>query len=324
MSAMPRMYAESTLGRMKKKLIAAVGEDTFALLYKYFDACNGLYLDIPIKKIYEIFNCQNPELKLSEEDFIAFSEIARHENHFYYVLGMEEIYTKVPKSEPFERTLIHECLIEFGYDEFDTLEEMKDGKPYYVPEKNEFLKYSDDLYFEHTPQFMAMADFFVKKLKKNKKDAMGTVCDIVMNITDCTCTFNDVMEYFEDIECFMTENQLNTFLKLYNDLHNNTRMPCNNGYTPFELAKILPKSNKNPDVTFGPNITNALNSGDEQMYRMLEQTKGLNILSDEAKKQLSDFSEKYNDISQTKKVKVGRNDLCPCGSGKKYKKCCGR
>ena len=22
--------------------------------------------------------------------------------------------------------------------------------------------------------------------------------------------------------------------------------------------------------------------------------------------------------------KVGRNDLCPCGSGKKYKKCCGR
>ena len=23
-------------------------------------------------------------------------------------------------------------------------------------------------------------------------------------------------------------------------------------------------------------------------------------------------------------AKVGRNDLCPCGSGKKYKKCCGR
>ena len=22
--------------------------------------------------------------------------------------------------------------------------------------------------------------------------------------------------------------------------------------------------------------------------------------------------------------KVGRNDLCPCGSGKKYKQCCGK
>jgi uncharacterized protein YecA (UPF0149 family) len=25
----------------------------------------------------------------------------------------------------------------------------------------------------------------------------------------------------------------------------------------------------------------------------------------------------------TNKTKVGRNDPCPCGSGKKYKKCCG-
>ena len=23
------------------------------------------------------------------------------------------------------------------------------------------------------------------------------------------------------------------------------------------------------------------------------------------------------------KIKIGRNDPCPCGSGKKYKKCCG-
>ena len=25
-----------------------------------------------------------------------------------------------------------------------------------------------------------------------------------------------------------------------------------------------------------------------------------------------------------KEPKIGRNDLCPCGSGKKYKSCCGR
>ena len=27
--------------------------------------------------------------------------------------------------------------------------------------------------------------------------------------------------------------------------------------------------------------------------------------------------------TRTVKKKPGRNDLCPCGSGKKYKKCCG-
>ena len=29
-------------------------------------------------------------------------------------------------------------------------------------------------------------------------------------------------------------------------------------------------------------------------------------------------------VSPIIKNKPGRNDLCPCGSGKKYKKCCGR
>jgi hypothetical protein len=32
----------------------------------------------------------------------------------------------------------------------------------------------------------------------------------------------------------------------------------------------------------------------------------------------------YSDESEAPKKKVGRNEPCPCGSGKKYKKCCGR
>ncbi|WP_252349118.1 SEC-C metal-binding domain-containing protein [Ochrobactrum sp. BTU1] len=30
-----------------------------------------------------------------------------------------------------------------------------------------------------------------------------------------------------------------------------------------------------------------------------------------------------NIFSSARSTKVGRNDPCPCGSGKKYKKCCG-
>ena len=33
--------------------------------------------------------------------------------------------------------------------------------------------------------------------------------------------------------------------------------------------------------------------------------------------------DKKKTIVVRKAEKVGRNDLCPCGSGKKYKKCCG-
>ena len=36
-----------------------------------------------------------------------------------------------------------------------------------------------------------------------------------------------------------------------------------------------------------------------------------------------DDGEELIDAPVAVKVKVGRNDPCPCGSGKKYKKCCG-
>ncbi|KXV51386.1 UPF0149 family protein [Acetobacter tropicalis] len=37
---------------------------------------------------------------------------------------------------------------------------------------------------------------------------------------------------------------------------------------------------------------------------------------------LSDSEDQFSNI-QAMSTKVGRNDPCPCGSGKKYKKCCG-
>ena len=38
----------------------------------------------------------------------------------------------------------------------------------------------------------------------------------------------------------------------------------------------------------------------------------------------TDGSAKPRTVRKTVAQKVGRNDPCPCGSGKKYKKCCGR
>ena len=37
-----------------------------------------------------------------------------------------------------------------------------------------------------------------------------------------------------------------------------------------------------------------------------------------------DGSVRQNRGVQRRVVKIGRNDPCPCGSGKKYKKCCGK
>lgn len=46
-----------------------------------------------------------------------------------------------------------------------------------------------------------------------------------------------------------------------------------------------------------------------------------NLLSEERRKELYLKQKKSGTITRGKKI--GRNDPCPCGSGKKYKKCCG-
>lgn len=45
-------------------------------------------------------------------------------------------------------------------------------------------------------------------------------------------------------------------------------------------------------------------------------------LTEERRKEL--YKEQRQSKTVVKPQKIGRNDPCPCGSGKKYKKCCGR
>ncbi|MGN0505320.1 MAG: SEC-C metal-binding domain-containing protein [Lachnospiraceae bacterium] len=47
-----------------------------------------------------------------------------------------------------------------------------------------------------------------------------------------------------------------------------------------------------------------------------------NLLTEERRKEL--YKEQKKSGTIVKEKKVGRNDPCPCGSGKKYKFCCGR
>ena len=47
-----------------------------------------------------------------------------------------------------------------------------------------------------------------------------------------------------------------------------------------------------------------------------------NLLTEDRRKEL--YNECKKSTTVVKGPKVGRNDPCPCGSGKKYKHCCGR
>ena len=58
---------------------------------------------------------------------------------------------------------------------------------------------------------------------------------------------------------------------------------------------------------------------DDEMRRLAEEWKA------EQQREMEDQQRRMQELAQLNpKEKVGRNDPCPCGSGNKYKKCCGR
>jgi uncharacterized protein YecA (UPF0149 family) len=85
----------------------------------------------------------------------------------------------------------------------------------------------------------------------------------------------------------------------------------------------LEKLSKDSEIELKVNLEklyfNMLDAKADYLYE-LSQWEG--IFSKEKRKEI--HNEWKNSKTVVNKAKIGRNDPCPCGSGKKYKHCCGK
>ena len=91
------------------------------------------------------------------------------------------------------------------------------------------------------------------------------------------------------------------------------------------------KGYENPVETMDENTVVKIEIDPEKLYYNMVEAKAEwlyslplwdQILTEEKKKELYKTQKASGTI--VKGAKIGRNDPCPCGSGKKYKKCCGQ
>lgn len=85
----------------------------------------------------------------------------------------------------------------------------------------------------------------------------------------------------------------------------------------LDLEKLEAESEIKANIVFEKLFYNMLNAKASWLYELKEWD---GILSDEER---AAIRKQYNEDHRAVSNKVGRNDPCPCGSGKKYKKCCG-
>lgn len=89
--------------------------------------------------------------------------------------------------------------------------------------------------------------------------------------------------------------------------------------TPYDLEKIESDTELALEINLETLYFNMLDAKAEYLYT-LPQWDG--IFSQEKR---NEIEKEYKESKTVRNLdKVGRNDACPCGSGKKYKKCCGK
>lgn len=145
----PEEYGRRKLNALYREI--PLKDTASRLLRKYLNAAANLYGIIPLSKLYGIITSQNKSL-VTKEEFLAFAEIARHECEDYYILGKSELYYDGPETELMEYEVIDVQLIGEDLKPYHEILRGHQGKPYYVPDKKEFLAYDNPFHWENTPE----------------------------------------------------------------------------------------------------------------------------------------------------------------------------
>ena len=156
------------------------------------------------------------------------------------------------------------------------------------------------------------------------------VDDIYQHASDRGCQEpedpNEVIEFvFAGLQGYgisMDIDHMNELLSYVMQMVNSVRLWRNNGYTPMEIAKMYPVHPNN--LTVVPGSTMAA-EGLKEIEKELKQM-GIQVDTQQTATEIPTYSypNGINGTAVKGTKKVYPNDPCPCGSGKKFKKCCGK
>lgn len=321
-TALPEIYPRRELNALYREI--PLKDTTSRLLRKYFNAMANLYGIIPLRKAYEIIStqCRRP---VSEEEFLAFSEIARHECEEYCLLGANELYPGRKETAPMDREIIDITLIDEDLRAYQETRQRQSGKPYYVPRQAQLLAFDDPFYCKPTPAANALSQFMEHRLRLEHDHTAALMAELVYAVRCLDAGISEVMTRLNNLGVrFRHRRDAERFCTLYQEFHNHMRMQCNRGYTPEELLSMQPPEARVPQsLSLGPNIREAFGDGTIDAEELREGILDIPFPNEDLRQSL------LGKISASggqpvRSIKVGRNAPCPCGSGKKYKKCCGR
>ena len=227
-----------------------------------------------------------------------------------------------PKDDPIyspRGLFIHIPLLE--NDEVGYLLNSQMDKAFYIPSVQQIEEICRIGYEESSLAYGKLKTFFMKKMDLPYEQAVSWCLQVWANSYEGESP-TDVISKMSDAEVvFKSEKQMNEFVGLLMDAHNNTRMKENRGHKPNELIRREFAGGMPTIVPGSSHAAAMLRDAAPQLKEMgipIDLEGNADIISN------SFYPNGLGGNVVNVEKKIYPNDPCPCGSGKKYKKCCSR
>ena len=209
-------------------------------------------------------------------------------------------------------------------DRYKDLLDIQAGKDFYIPNAQEVLDYARNLYLSQEPAYQNFREFLQHEIGMTYEEADEEALEIWDKI-QFNVDFSDIVQYLIDV-CgdLLDDTKIEEMIQLLQELNNNTRMQIHRGHTPNEMMRKGMEEDRlsqKPIVVPGSTeAANLLKSASEELKEM-----GVCVDFDSnAVIVPNNFSQNNVSGQAANSIKkIYPNDSCPCGSGKKFKKCCG-
>lgn len=209
-------------------------------------------------------------------------------------------------------------------DRYKDLLDIQAGKDFYIPNAQEVLDYARNLYLSQEPAYQNFREFLQHEIGMTYDEADAEALETWDKI-QFDIDFTEIVQYIIDVyEDLLDDTKIEEIIQLLQEVNNNTRMRIHRGHTPNEMMRKGMEEGRfsqRPIVVPGSTETaNLLKSASEELKEM-----GICVDFDSNAAIVPNNSSQNNVSGQVANSfkKIYPNDPCPCGSGKKFKKCCG-
>lgn len=208
----------------------------------------------------------------------------------------------------------------FEDEELDYLLRQQKDKDFYIPSAQQIDEICRIGYEASSSEYKKLESFFIKKLRLPYEQAVTWCLQVWANSYEGESPLKIINKMTEaNIE--FEEKMINELLELVMAAHNNTRMKENRGYKPSEMARKMP-IDKMPTIVPASSKAAAILMDAAPQLQAMGVPVDLNGNTDVIHTTM--FPRGLSEEPIRVEKKIYPNDPCPCRSGKKYKKCCGK